>query len=69
MTLVNAQADLSKLEKVVSVENVDCSQCFPSRCRSKCCITIKLVYMIKETSKSFIRYVSGDKKDIEELKP
>ena len=66
MSLIEAQGiDLSKLEKVVSVENVDC-RCFPARCRSKCCITIKLVYVIKEKSKSFIRYFSGDK---EELKP
>ena len=69
MSLVSAQGiDLSSLQRVVSVEDVQC-RCFPSNCRSKCCITIKLVYVIKEKSKSFVRYFSGDKKDIEELKP
>ena len=69
MSLVSAQGiDLSSLERVVSIDDIKC-RCFPSRCRSKCCITIKLVYVIKEKANSFIRYISGDKKDIEELKP
>jgi hypothetical protein len=67
MSLVDIQGiDLSKLEKVVSAENVDCG-CFPAKCRSKCCFTIKVVNVIKEKSKSFIRYISGEK--VEELKP
>ena len=46
MTLIDAQGiNLSKLEKVVSVESIHCSRCFPSNCISKCCITVKLVYV------------------------
>ena len=55
--------NLQNLEHVVSIDDVRC-RCFPS----KCCIRVQLFATIKEKSKSFIRYVSGDKKDIEELK-
>jgi hypothetical protein len=68
MTLVDVKGiDLSKLEKiehVLSVDDIRC-RCFPS----KCCIRVQLFATIKDKSRSFIRYVSGDKKEIEELKP
>ena len=68
MSALNVQGiDLSKLEKIISVEDVDikCCKCFPS---SKCCIRVQLCLVIKEKTKSFIKQISGGNKDIEKLK-
>jgi hypothetical protein len=59
MSALNVQGiDLSKLEKIISVEDVDikCCKCFPS---SKCCVRIQLCLQIKEKTHSFLKQISG----------
>jgi hypothetical protein len=68
MSLVDLQGvNLSKLEKLISVEDVDikCCKCFPS---SKCCIRVTFCVVVKEKTKSFLKQISGNKGDIEILK-
>ena len=67
MTALNVQGiDLSKLEKVLELEdvNIKCCKCFPS---SKCCIKINLSLEIKQRAMSFMKQISAAK-DIEKLK-